>query len=486
MTEETKNESLEALVGRARNGDRGAMEELYRQTNNDLWRTVRAMTKNDEDAMDIVQESYLRAFTELPKLKKTERFLPWLKKIAINEQRQELRKRQPLLFSELTTEDGDAMIAEFPPAPSAEQIVEQKEQSAAVRQALAKLSDGQRTVLVLYYCEQYSVQEIAQQLGLSKNTVRVQLFRGRKTLEAALQKDGAPAEGAVLAAVLMNWKTGQAVKTTASFGASVLSRLPTMHVKTAAAVLLQRIALGGVTVAAVAGLTVGTVALTKYLRARDMRIPDPPVTVWVETDDPTAPTKPIRLVKTEQPTQPSEDEHGVQSLPPATPAEPPPETEPPATPADAQKPVEPKPTEPKPTAPPATPADPLPTTQATPPDAPEPIEQTEPTEETEEKLPTENPFPFTYQEITLTVGENWTSRFETGRMWIVSLSENDPEDPSDYNWNWHNYVSSRMSGGTQIITVEAVYPGTYTYSLQIEEYSLQIPWLKMEVLKKED
>ena len=141
------------LVGQARNGDREAMASIYTATYPELWRTARALVKNEDDARDILQDAYLKAFTHLDQLADPAALRPWLRQITANTARKYLSSRKPLLFSELTEEDGEP----FPDVPDPDESVlpetalDRKETYRLVRETLETLSDEQRLVLGMYY-----------------------------------------------------------------------------------------------------------------------------------------------------------------------------------------------------------------------------------------------------------------------------------------------------------------------------------------------
>ena len=97
------------LVQKARAGDRQAMAAIYEQSYPELWRTVRILVRSEEETADILQDSYVKAFSRLDQLSQEEALLPWLRRIAVNTARDQLRKSKPLLFSELTEEAEDPL-----------------------------------------------------------------------------------------------------------------------------------------------------------------------------------------------------------------------------------------------------------------------------------------------------------------------------------------------------------------------------------------
>ena len=178
------------LLERARAGDREALAALYEATELEIWRTVHAILRDEELCRDVQQDAYLRAFSRLDQLKDPAAFLPWLRQIAVNEARMQLRRKRPLLFSELSDEPGtgEPELPDFRSEASPELSYERKENARLVREILDGLPDGQRLILGMYYYEEIPVKQIAADTGLSEGTVKTQLFRGRKRVEEAVKR----------------------------------------------------------------------------------------------------------------------------------------------------------------------------------------------------------------------------------------------------------------------------------------------------------
>ena len=185
------------LIARAKAGEQAAYTELYETTSPALYRSVRSMVHDEDLAWDIVQESYIRAFRSLDKLGANEAFLPWLRRIAVNETARSMAERRPLRFSELEDEDGE--LPELPELPDLragsqpELILDRQETSRLVREILADLPEQQNVIVGMRYYEDLSVREISELLKLAPGTVKAQLHRGRKHVEdrvRALEKQG--------------------------------------------------------------------------------------------------------------------------------------------------------------------------------------------------------------------------------------------------------------------------------------------------------
>ena len=182
------------LTARAKAGDQAAFAELYEQTSPILYRSIRSMVWDEDLSWDILQDSYLRAFQSLDKLEANEAFLPWLRRIAVNVTADKMSKKLPLTFTELSGEETEPPeLPDLDPEVQPELALDRKESSRLVREILAGLPEEQHLILGLRYYEELSVREISELLGVAQGTVKAQLFRGRKRVEAevrALEKKG--------------------------------------------------------------------------------------------------------------------------------------------------------------------------------------------------------------------------------------------------------------------------------------------------------
>ena len=185
-----RGDSLVPLIQRAKSGDQRAYTELYEETEREVYRTVRAMIRSEELARDVEQEVYVYAFTHLDSLREPEKLPAWLRSIAVNQSHMALRQKSPVLFSELDHGEGGELpeVAECASDREPELTLERKETTQYVNEILDSLTDGQRVVVAMYYYEQIPVSEIARDLGVTPGTVKTQLFRSRKKIEAAVKR----------------------------------------------------------------------------------------------------------------------------------------------------------------------------------------------------------------------------------------------------------------------------------------------------------
>ncbi|MGE6759429.1 RNA polymerase sigma factor [Corallococcus interemptor] len=166
-------------VRRATQGEPSAFSELYRRTRPLVARLVAGFgTLDPDEAEDVLQESYVRAFRGLAQLKSAGAFTPWLLTIARNRARTRLERRTLLQrMEEEMVDPTPETVPALPPMLQVERDIE------VVRQLIAELPEGEekKTVQLFYIEGQLSAREIAEKLGVGKSTVtmRLERFRGR-------------------------------------------------------------------------------------------------------------------------------------------------------------------------------------------------------------------------------------------------------------------------------------------------------------------
>lgn len=182
------------LVARAKQGDQDAFARLVEANQNKIYTLALRMTGNPEDGEDLAQEAFLRAWRSLPSFQGESSFSTWLYRLAsnlcIDFLRREKRRSAAAAVTSLDDEEGPAP-AEIPDHRfSPEGEAERRELRAAVGQALLKLSDEHRQVLVLRELEELSYAEIADRLGLEEGTVKSRIARSRLALRKLLLASG--------------------------------------------------------------------------------------------------------------------------------------------------------------------------------------------------------------------------------------------------------------------------------------------------------
>jgi len=181
-----------ALVEAAKAGDDAAFEELVRRYDRNVFRIAQHITQNREDAEDVVQDAFVKAYTNLKQFQGQSKFYTWLVRIAVNEALMKLRRRRPertvSLDEDVKTEDDSVPreVADWSPNP------EQQYTQAELRDILDRTIHGLpatfRTVFVLRDVEGLSTEETADALNLSIPAVKSRLLRARLQLRERLNK----------------------------------------------------------------------------------------------------------------------------------------------------------------------------------------------------------------------------------------------------------------------------------------------------------
>ena len=288
------NEELSALVAKAKTGDQDAFTELYDRTAPDLYRCIRAMTRNEDLAWDIQQDTYLRAFRSLNTLENNAVFFPWLRRIAVNVAATQMKQRIPMTFTELSSDDEDDAIPELPDCSADNQpelSLDRKETARLVQEIVSALPEAQQLIVGMRYYDELSVKEIAETLKLSTGAVKAQLFHGRKKVETAvraLEKQGVKLYGlspvAFLVALMRRAEPAAsasvkqaAVKAAVAKGAvdAVTSAAVPVAAKTFGQVLAGRLLAGALAVALIGG---GIWGGAKLLKSNNTDAPYQPTT----------------------------------------------------------------------------------------------------------------------------------------------------------------------------------------------------------------
>src|SRR5689334_17009975 len=192
VNDATGNMDELALVEAAKKGDIGAFEELVRRYDRNVFRIAQHITQNREDAEDVVQDAFLKAYGNLAQFQGQSKFYTWLVRIAVNEALMKLRRRRPERTVSLDQDvetDEDTIpreVADWSPNP--EQQYNQAELRELLQKTIQGLPAGFRTVFVLRDVEGLSTEETAEALGLSIPAVKSRLLRARLQLRERLNK----------------------------------------------------------------------------------------------------------------------------------------------------------------------------------------------------------------------------------------------------------------------------------------------------------
>ena len=181
-----------ALVACAKTGDARAFELLVQRHERKIFSSAQRMTRNREDAEDVVQQSFQKAFIHLKEFQGDSLFSTWLTRIAINEALMLLRKRRgtrEVPIAELNTENEVALPLDMPDmGPSPEDSCLQREQERILSAAMNELTPGMRKAIQLRELEERSTEETAKVMGLSVGAVKARVFHGRRKLRRTLNR----------------------------------------------------------------------------------------------------------------------------------------------------------------------------------------------------------------------------------------------------------------------------------------------------------
>jgi RNA polymerase sigma-70 factor, ECF subfamily len=181
------------LIRRSQNGDRHAFDALVRMHEVRAYQFAYRLTRNPEEASDVVADAFLRVYNALPNFKGQSAFTTWLFRILTNCYL-DLKKREKnrivlSLESTVQTEDGEVERQVEDQSASPLEETTRHERARSLEAALAKLPEYQQAMILLYHAEMLSYEEIAAALDLPVGTVKSRLNRARLSLRQILEKD---------------------------------------------------------------------------------------------------------------------------------------------------------------------------------------------------------------------------------------------------------------------------------------------------------
>jgi RNA polymerase sigma-70 factor (ECF subfamily) len=181
----------EELVARAQGGDVESFNQLIVRWERPIYALAYRVIGKEEDARDVCQDAFLRAYRALPGFKGQAKFSSWLYRIALNLCRDWIRRQRRAPVSQLPEDiDASELAAAAGPVESIEELVARRELSAIVEEAMSVLSEEQRTAIILKEYHGMTFQEIADMQGCPLSTVKTRLYQGLSLLRRRLQQQG--------------------------------------------------------------------------------------------------------------------------------------------------------------------------------------------------------------------------------------------------------------------------------------------------------
>ena len=176
------------LVERFQEGDSQVFDLLYLRYRNRIHGIIRAIISNPEDALDVTQDVFLKAYQGLGNFRKASQFYSWLYRITINRCIDYMRQRSKhhVISDDPVSDDifYNHIANRYPSAPS--KAVDNEEFYAHLRRAVMQLSPKQREVFILRYREELPLKEIGRKMGRSTGTIKAHLFQAQRNLRELL------------------------------------------------------------------------------------------------------------------------------------------------------------------------------------------------------------------------------------------------------------------------------------------------------------
>ena len=182
-------QNISATVSKAKHGNQDALSILYNENYRAVLFAIRSVIKDEDEAMDILQDTFVKAFNSLDQLKDPEKFTAWVKQIAVNNALQNAKKKKPILFSQMQSSESDSEwnVEDSFQEESREGVpdieIDRGETERLIAEILDTLPEDQRIVINLFYFEQMSAKEIANEIGISVTLVNTRLALGKKKVE---------------------------------------------------------------------------------------------------------------------------------------------------------------------------------------------------------------------------------------------------------------------------------------------------------------
>lgn len=176
------------LVAQARAGDTEAFDRLTAMHIDSAYRTALAILRSEQDALDVVQDAFVSAWRELPRLREPDRFAAWLGRIIANRCRSALRHRRVVnlrVVARIDEAEGSVAALTDPRTPVADVIAD----ADAIRRAFERLRPDDRILITLHHVEGRPVTEVAALLGIAEGTAKWRLHAARDALARKLEDE---------------------------------------------------------------------------------------------------------------------------------------------------------------------------------------------------------------------------------------------------------------------------------------------------------
>jgi RNA polymerase sigma-70 factor (ECF subfamily) len=178
------------LVLRCREGDQAAFDELFRFINQDIFRWAYSLVRDEDDAMEVMQDCFMRIFRHLHRLEDPKKFANWVSRLIVNQAntfRVKRSKKQTESLEEGYDVEEDALPLQGRAGPNPREAASKEEVFRHVNEAIRELPPRQRMAVLLFDVQGRSIREIAEELGCSEGAVKFNIFQGRRKLRTLLE-----------------------------------------------------------------------------------------------------------------------------------------------------------------------------------------------------------------------------------------------------------------------------------------------------------
>lgn len=178
----------EFLTAQGRLNDKAALEALYKSTYSSAYFVAYRMTKNRDNAVDILHDCYIKAFANLDTIAEPRKFDKWFNKIVANKCLDYLKRQKPMFLEDVYGEEFEEDLPDDRYSNNPQIFSENEDINRIVRQIIDELPEEQRLCVLMYYFDEMSVRDIAEELGVSENTVKSRLRLARNRIKAEIER----------------------------------------------------------------------------------------------------------------------------------------------------------------------------------------------------------------------------------------------------------------------------------------------------------
>jgi RNA polymerase sigma-70 factor (ECF subfamily) len=177
-----------SILQRCKKNDKNAFAELFKFYQNYLFKICFSYVQNEQTALDMLQEIYIKLYKNISKYDEKYPFHPWIRQVAVNTCLNEKRKAVPLSISLSNEDEGFALEDQLAAEEDTQKEVEKHDMARIIKQHINSLPEKQRMVIILRYYEDLSYEEISDLLKLPLGTVKTDLYRAKNALKGRLCK----------------------------------------------------------------------------------------------------------------------------------------------------------------------------------------------------------------------------------------------------------------------------------------------------------